>query len=446
MAEAILRQLGASRSILQALGGNVAFHKASAAEARKVKQALLSVALQSVELAQVVTAINEVGFAADDLASLLEVIAEAAIGQPAAPALQRSSRSSMQSWETFVNYLPASLWSRLQAGQIDDLLGFLINLGLRHPSESTSASVALVALHQTEGPEKLSEMSPDARLQFVKTIKATFKTKVKYATPPIAFVPCLPKSPRDFALQFPVVYEANFAKEPPAECPISELVLAQLRTGTRMRAVRSSSSLSLALAPQQIPANVTQFGQGIVTHTQHLASEIASIENQQPPTPKLTFLGTSRSSASLSSGVPVGAIADSPPVAPVSEQIAIPPPAPSPVVVTRPVSPVIPDTAGKSAHVAIEELSKALDEKSSTKPKAKAKAKGKGQAKAKGKGKAKAKASPTKLTGKKDKVEGKVKGKGKGEGLVLGCSKCRYSSTGCKQCKDPSFKGKRGSK
>ena len=28
--------------------------------------------------------------------------------------------------------------------------------------------------------------------------------------------------------------------------------------------------------------------------------------------------------------------------------------------------------------------------------------------------------------------------------LVLGCSKCRYSSGGCKQCRDPAFAGKRG--
>jgi hypothetical protein len=29
-------------------------------------------------------------------------------------------------------------------------------------------------------------------------------------------------------------------------------------------------------------------------------------------------------------------------------------------------------------------------------------------------------------------------------GLVLGCAKCRRSPTGCSQCRDPSFKGKRG--
>ena len=73
----------------------------------------------------------------------------------------------------------------------------------------------------------------------------------------------------------------------------------------------------------------------------------------------------------------------------------------------------------------------ASDDHPVAKGKAKAKAKAKGSAKSKNKGQAKSK--------------GKAKTKSTGGDVVLGCSKCRWSASGCGQCRKPGFAGHRWS-
>jgi hypothetical protein len=239
MAEHLLAQVGASRSILTALKGRPGFTKVSCAEKTKLCNALQQIPLSSTELAQVLDAVMTVDFAAEDTALVVDTIADI-LGQQgsAAAPMAKANRSSMQSWENVVHFLTESVWQKLQEGNMDVLLGFLIRMGLRHPSEPTSATIALVCIHQAEGDEKLAAMSSATRLEFVKTVKHALKSKTKFVTAPPAFIQQLPATPAQLKLQYPLVYESIFAAELPVPCKISEMALAHLKAGTRMRAAR----------------------------------------------------------------------------------------------------------------------------------------------------------------------------------------------------------------
>ena len=90
------------------------------------------------------------------------------------------------------------------------------------------------------------------------------------------------------------------------------------------------------------------------------------------------------------------------------------------------------------------ELRAAMNEKAvGKKQKKAANAKAKAAAKAKAKAAAKAKPKPVAKAHAKAKAA-PVPAKPTGKKLILGCSKCRYVTAGCSQCKDPSFTGKRG--
>jgi hypothetical protein len=278
--EALLAQLGASRSILTALQGRPAFGKVSSAEKLKLHNALHQVPLSSVELAQVLDAVVKVGFAAEDITSIVDTIADILGQQGTTAPMAKACRSSMQSWETLIHFIPDTVWEKLQQGSVDSLLEFLIRMGLRHPSEPTSATIALVCLHQAEGEEKLAAMPAVTRLEFVKTVKHAFKAKTKFTAGPVTFIPMLPASPAQLKLQYPIVYEATFAAEPPAPCKISQLTIAQLKAGTRMRMVRSAQSdvLQLNLG---MPQQMMQFGQGLLMQMQSIAAHVAVLKGGQ---------------------------------------------------------------------------------------------------------------------------------------------------------------------
>ncbi len=49
---------------------------------------------------------------------------------------------------------------------MDEIFDHLGKLGLRHPSEQTSAVKSLAMLHSTDGYERVQAMSPETRMQF----------------------------------------------------------------------------------------------------------------------------------------------------------------------------------------------------------------------------------------------------------------------------------------
>lgn len=205
----VLAHLGAAASILGKVQGRPSFNKVSAMERRRVEVALQQVAPTAHEVQKILDGILSANFAAEDESALIDLASEAVDKAPVQMPAAKTQRSSMQNWESLIHFITPTVWDKLAEGSIDPFLDHLCRLGLRHPSEPTSATMALVCLHQSEG-EKLCDVSPAARLQLVKTIKQTFKNKMKTAPPPLVEILSLPSSPAIFESQYPAVYVSVF--------------------------------------------------------------------------------------------------------------------------------------------------------------------------------------------------------------------------------------------
>lgn len=405
MAEAVLCQLGACKSILSALKGRPGHGKVSAAERCRLQSSLRMVALGSLDLARIIEASQSAGFAAEDEDLLLDTLAQAAAHGAPAP-LEKHARSSMQNFEELVHFLPESVWCHIKEGRIQEFLDFLLRLGLRHPSEPTSLVMALVVLHQTEGIPATCAMAPNSKLEFVKSIKSMFKARAGLVCSPVAFAQCLPRMPDDFRKQYPVLHEAAFSSQGPVPSRITEVELAQLKAGSRMRAVRgplATAGMHNMLVPQGmacLPAGLMQFGQGLLMQMQHIANEVSQLKAGQPaaadskvPPPLMalslpphrfaSFPRAPEAAVAASSGAPSSS---APPLAVMDASAIVPPQS------------VDEATARIKACLDLGKADKAETAEAKEKPKAEAKAKGKGKAKAKEEGhckaKAKAKAKP----------------------------------------------------
>ena len=91
------------------LKGRPAFGKGSNAEKTKLCNALHQIPLSSTELAQVLDVVMTVGFAPEDLTSLVDAIADILGQQGTSAPMAKTSRSSMQSWETLVHFIPGTV-------------------------------------------------------------------------------------------------------------------------------------------------------------------------------------------------------------------------------------------------------------------------------------------------------------------------------------------------
>ena len=83
MADAILQQLGACKSLLAAMRGHSGYGKASAAESQRAKVLLRMTALNTSDMGKIAGAIKDAGFAAEDEAALIDTLAEGIWERPA---------------------------------------------------------------------------------------------------------------------------------------------------------------------------------------------------------------------------------------------------------------------------------------------------------------------------------------------------------------------------
>ena len=219
----------------------------------------------------VLLAIIAAGFATEHQDVLVDAVSErmlATESEPAPPAA-KTSRTSTQNFETWTSFVPQAVWTAASEGSMDELFDHLAKLGLRHPSEQTSAVMSLAILHSTDGYERAQAMSPETRIQFLKTVKFAFKYRSKRWPAPESYVSTLPATPHDFANQFPSMHAVAFADGEPVASPISAAEMLTLRATTSMRGNRgtkpaptlqlgspSSSSIS--------SADLFAFGQGLM--------------------------------------------------------------------------------------------------------------------------------------------------------------------------------------
>ena len=129
---------------------------------------------------------------------------------PAAPAA-KISRAATQHFETWTSFVPQAVWVAISEGSMDQIFDHLGKLGLRHPSEQTSAVMSLAILHSTDGYERVQATSPETRMQFLKTVKHAFKHRSKRWAAPESYLVTLPATPHEIANQFPSIYTVAFA-------------------------------------------------------------------------------------------------------------------------------------------------------------------------------------------------------------------------------------------
>ena len=279
MMERAMQEIAASQTILRALAGRPGFAKVSSNESAKLRNILQTVVCTTADLGKIGEAIRAAGFQADHEGALLDVVAERAATPACAAPEKGSHRVGVQNYLSFVNFVKASTWQSLREGEHARLTEDLLRLGLRNPSEATSQTLGLVILHQTEGFEKAMQMTQDARLEFVRSMKALFKSKIKAAPADPTHLLSLPETPQELLQVHPDMYNSSFASEGPAKSPISDLVLPQLRRSTRMRALRGGASPS-ALSSLAIAPDMLAFGQTLMMQMQGIAQQVQSLKRQ----------------------------------------------------------------------------------------------------------------------------------------------------------------------
>ena len=271
----------ASQSVLEALRSRPAFQKVSEAERARIQKLLAPAVLTMAEISTVTAAITKLDLLADDKEAALDSVAECVqrAGPEGPP--QKVAGSSLQNYESVLHFLPESLWARVSGGEMYDLLDFVHQLGLRNPTEPTVRAIALIILFATEGFEKAQGMSPDAKLTFIKQVKAMLKSRVKVLSASVPWIGILPKTPEQLKREHRSVYDSVYSSHPPVASKLTELQMEQLKTCTRMRTVRSPTSLMLP-GLSHLPPDIMQFGQTLAMQMKQLVGEVAELKQHRP--------------------------------------------------------------------------------------------------------------------------------------------------------------------
>ena len=245
--------------------------KLSCAESRRVLDFMRLEKDPRVDWGSVLLAVTAAGFATEHQDVLVDAVTARMLAidesEPAPPAA-KISRTSTQNFESWTSFVPQAVWTAVLSGSMDEIFDHLGKLGLRSPSEQTSAVMSLVILHATDGYERAQAMSPETRMQFLKSVKHAFKHRSKRWPAPESYVVTLPETPLGFANQFPSMHTRAFADGAPVASPISEAELLQLRATTQMRGSRVKPAPTLQIGSPS-SSNITQadlfsFGQGIM--------------------------------------------------------------------------------------------------------------------------------------------------------------------------------------
>ena len=162
--------------------------KLSCAESSRVLESMRREKDPNIDWGNVLLAVTTAGFATEHQDVLVDAVtarmlatdasADLAALPPAAPAVE-ILRTSTQNFETWTSFVPQAVWVAMSEGSMDEIFDHLGKLGLRHPSEQTSAVMSLAILHSTDGYERVQAMSPETRMQFIKTVKHAFKHRSK---------------------------------------------------------------------------------------------------------------------------------------------------------------------------------------------------------------------------------------------------------------------------
>ena len=130
-------------------------------------------------------------------------------------------RRSMQQWGSLLNY-----WNKRLRGVCGDdnftfemklnaILAFLIQLGLRNPSEPTCKVMTAAVMCAMQGPESACTMEVAVAQTLYKKVKTTHKRMCAKVGPPVVHIVELPQAPIEFRDLYPNVYAGSYTNDPP---------------------------------------------------------------------------------------------------------------------------------------------------------------------------------------------------------------------------------------
>ncbi len=385
-------------------------------------------------------AIAASGFSAKHKAELAHAVAEGA-SKSAVPELK--ARKCCQTWTAVETYLTKDDWTTLQgtasrATKVAVVVDRLYKAGLSCPSEATvKHMVALVA--SVHCPQATANDLHEMVLQ----VKTTVKGQQGHAVV-LQHVKTFPPAPADLP---EANYKNAYSEAQPCICSVPgfQEVLNKVPLRTTNRAIAGVGGSHGAIgnvAPQQDRPSAMEF---MSMFWQHLQAQ-----QQQSHTPSLRFTDPSTLSAKAAALVDSPAAPQAAPLmildkdnqSPAASDRSAPStgtgPSQSPVVAAAEPRPALPPPAQSvdDQIAALERLAAGCgaDGKPATLPVA---GKTKGNRKAAKEAVVKAKPAAVMKTIAKKNTDVASKS------LQLGCGKCRGSPTGCVQCRNPSYGGKR---
>lgn len=164
----IAKHVAASAALLNVLQGRPGFGEASRTERLRLQGLLCgSRGLQTAELAAIAQAVQGAPFEDGDRSALLDSVAAAAtapLARSMSSEAMLSARAPLQNYEAVWKFLPQWVWDAIREGKAEKMVGFLMSLGLRNPSEGTGKVAALVFLAGSEGMDKAVGMDGTARM------------------------------------------------------------------------------------------------------------------------------------------------------------------------------------------------------------------------------------------------------------------------------------------
>lgn len=311
--DGVLRHLEAVHTLLSSLHGAECFAAASAAQAAALKAMFRETNLSLEDAGKLILELKKLPWAAQDLSSLMGVLAEISSGVAAsATSASVITRHRLQNYESFTNYLPKSLWEAMSQETsiaMERLVGNLLAMGLRNPTEPTVQKLTAVLLLSTEGQAAALSMQPMACHNVFKAVKKQLKDKSKGM--PLLYVELLPSSADQFRQQYPEMHRALFASEGPVSCPFAAEVVAQVAAAIPMRTTKRGLNPCVGMMPMMQPGQqMMQAGMmqqlchglfGMMQQSMGLQAYggVASSSSREPV---LTFLQPRGSLATLAAG------------------------------------------------------------------------------------------------------------------------------------------------
>lgn len=133
---------------------------------------------------------------------------------------KESTRRKQQNFQQILNYFTDGQWTMLLSSDVPptnklhELLLQACRLGMRCPSEHTTKWIASIWMHLSKSQQELARMDVSQKLVLLMHVKATLKGLLKSFCEPVNWIDTLPDSPATYIKNWPLAYRAAMAGDP----------------------------------------------------------------------------------------------------------------------------------------------------------------------------------------------------------------------------------------